>query len=109
MMVSAQMLKDMLPFYTRGRLIVGAAVHQLGSNLGLLVDTHGGNDNFEAVKLFTIQWLKYRNYRSCMNYYYKYKTLSYSDGTHGYGDFNDWENLNFSFFKQFHYVITNEI
>jgi len=34
-----------------------------------------------------------------MNYYYKYKILSYSDGTNGCGDFDDWANLNFSYFK----------
>jgi hypothetical protein len=34
-----------------------------------------------------------------MNYYYKYKIINYSNATHGIGDFDDWENLDFSFFK----------
>lgn len=25
--------------------------------------------------------------------------FSYSDGTHGHGDFNDWDNLDFGFFQ----------
>ncbi len=25
--------------------------------------------------------------------------LDYSDGTQGYGDFDDWDNLDFTFFK----------
>ena len=98
-LVSAQWLQDKFPFYCRQRLIVGATVHQLGSTLGLLADTHGGNDNLGATIPFTIQWLQYRNYKSCMNYYYKYKLFSYSDGSHGWGDYNDWIALDFSFFK----------
>ena len=98
-LISAQWMQDLMPYYIRGRLIVGGAVHQLGSSLGLLADTHGGNDNLVAMIPFTLQWLKYRNYKSCMNYYWKYKLFSYSDGSHGPGDFDDWEYLNLSFFK----------
>ena len=29
--------------------------------------------------------------------------LDYSDGTHGYGDFDDWDNLDFTFFKNTHF------
>ncbi len=99
-LISAQWIKDLFPTYNRPQLIVGAIVHQLGSTLGLLADTYGGNDNLDASVPFTIQWLKYHNYKSCMNYYYKYKLFSYSDGTHGRGDFNDWEHLKLGFFKQ---------
>jgi len=103
-LISAQWLEDLLPTYARDRLIVGALVHQLGSSLGLLVDTHGGNDNLETLKPFSFQWFRYFNYRSCMNYYYKYRLFSYSDGTHGCGDFDDWNHLNFSFFKQSYFT-----
>ena len=34
-----------------------------------------------------------------MNYDYKYKILDYSDGSHGRGDFDDWSNLDYDFFK----------
>jgi hypothetical protein len=80
-------------------LIGGALVHHLGHTLGLTADTFDGIDNIGSSRVFTFQWLKYRNYESCMNYRYKYKSLTFSDGTNGRGDFNDWENLDFSFFK----------
>jgi len=97
--ISAQWLQENYRFLTRGRIIVGAAVHHLGHTLGLTVDTYDGIDNLAASRPFTLEWLKYRNYKSCMNYFYKYKIFSYSEGTHGRGDFNDWDNLDFSFFK----------
>jgi parallel beta-helix repeat protein len=97
--ISAQWLKEIHPLFSTGRLIVGATVHHLGHTLGLKADMHDGIDNIETLRPFTIQWWKYRNYKSCMNYWYKYKIFSYSDGKHGLGDFNDWGNLNFSFFK----------
>jgi len=102
-LISAQWMHEKMPYFTRERLIVGGTAHQLGSSLGLLAEVHGGNDNLEAMKSFTIQWLKYRNYKSCMNYYYKYRIFSYSDGTHGWGDFDDWEHLDFSFFNDSHF------
>ncbi len=37
-----------------------------------------------------------------MNYFHTYKTLSYSDGSHGRGDFDDWSHLEFTFFKNSH-------
>ena len=98
-LISAEMLKQKKPFMNRDRLVMGGAIHHLGHTLGLLADTYGGIDNLGTLMPFCIQWLKYYNYKSCMNYYYKFKTFSYSDGTHGFGDFDDWEHLDFSFFK----------
>jgi hypothetical protein len=97
--ISAKWLKEEIPQFDVGRLIVGAIVHHLGHSLGLLADTYGGIDNTETINPFTLQWWKYKNYKSCLNYYYKYKIFDYSDGTHGWGDFDDWSHLNFSFFK----------
>lgn len=102
--ISGQLLKEQHPFIDIGCLVVGASVHHLGHTMGLLADTHGGIDNIGTIIPFTIQWWKYRNYKSCMNYYYKYKIFSFSDGTHGRGDFNDWENLNFTFFKNSNFI-----
>jgi len=101
--ISAEWLKEELPLQIRGHLIVGATVHHLGHSLGLLADTYGGIDNVGATIPFSVQWWKYHNYKSSMNYAYKYKLLSYSDGTHGFGDFDDWSNLDFSFFKNSHF------
>ncbi len=97
--ISAKWLKDLNPLTSIDNLIGGALVHHLGHTLGLIADKYGGIDNTGSSRIFTIQWLKYRNYESCMNYRYKYKKFSFSDGTNGRGDFNDWDNLDFSFFK----------
>jgi len=102
--ISAKWLKEENPLFDVGRLIVGAIVHHLGHSLGLLADTYGGIDNTGTQIPFTLQWWKYRNYKSCLNYHYKYKIFDYSDGTHGWGDFNDWKHLNFSFFKNSHFT-----
>ena len=97
--ISAEEAKHISRQYSRKMIIVGGILHQLGSTFGLLVETHRGNDNLQASKLGSLEWFTYRNYRSSMNYLYKYRVLSFSDGSRGYGDFNDWDHLNFSFFK----------
>ena len=102
--ISSQWLKDKLPLFGVGRLIVGATVHHLGHTLGLKADIHGGIDNIVTLHPFTIQWWKYRNYKSCMNYWYKYKIFTYSDGKHGFGDFNDWGNIDLNFFKNSNFI-----
>jgi parallel beta-helix repeat protein len=98
-LVSAQQLADQFPWVPRDRIILEASIHHLGHTLGLLADTYGGIDNVGTLYPFSVQWLLYRNYKSCMNYWYKYRTFSYSDGSHGSGDFNDYGHLDFHFFK----------
>jgi parallel beta-helix repeat protein len=98
-LISAELLKQQKPLMDRDRLVMSATIHQLGHTLNLLADTYEGIDNLGTLMPFSLQWLKYLNYKSSMNYYYKFKTFSYSDGTNGYGDFDDWGHLDFSFFK----------
>ena len=98
-LISAETLKQQKPLINRDRLVMSAAIHHLGHTMNLLADTYEGIDNLGTLTPFSLQWLKYHNYKSCMNYYYKFKTFSYSDGTNGYGDFDDWSTLDFSFFK----------
>ena len=88
---------------TRGRLIVGSIIHELGHVLGLLIDDHDGIDNDESYVMMRKSFWKYKNYNSCMNYRYVWHLLDYSDGSHGHGDFNDWNNLDLSFFKNTHF------
>jgi len=97
------MLQNNQPSFSRDQLIIGGSIHELGHTLGLFVDDHGGNDNTVATWPFTLQWWKYQNYKSCMNYRYTYRIIDYSDGTHGKGDFNDWGELDFTFFKNTHF------
>jgi len=102
--IPAQFLAERSPLFSRDTYIIGGSIHELGHTLGLTVDDHGGNDNMVATKPFTLQWWKYRNYRSCMNYLHTYKIIDFSDGSHGRGDFDDWNNFDFSFFKNTHFV-----
>ena len=101
--ISAQWLKDINPLMSRGQLIVGGIFHHIGHTLGLLADMHDGIDNIDSSHPFSLMWWKYRNYKSCMNYRYKYKIFSFSDGNNGQGDFDDWNNLDFGFFKNSHF------
>ena len=105
-LISAQQLSEQYPWMNRSQLILKASIHHLGHTLGLLADLYGGIDNLGTLHPFSMQWLMYHNYKSCMNYWYKYKTFSYSDGTHGPGDFDDYNHLNFSFFKNTFFPLT---
>jgi parallel beta-helix repeat protein len=106
--ISADILKNQYEIsYPRQRFIMGSSIHELGHTLGLTVDDHGGIDNKISTMLFSIQWLKYLNYRSCLNYFYTYLILGFSNGENGPGDFNDWEHLDFSFFKNTHFILSN--
>jgi len=97
-LISSEVIQNRNPFIQRKRLIVGGMIHEFGHTLGLNVDDHGGNDNIVATKAFLI-WLKYIGYRSCMNYWYTYRVIDFSEGKNGPGDFDDWNNFELSFFK----------
>jgi len=85
--------------YPRGRLIVGGIIHELGHTLGLNVDDYGGIDNKVTMMVPTSQWWQYRSYHSCMNYWYTYTIFDFSDGSERGNEFNDWDNMDYSFFK----------
>jgi len=96
--VSVEMIQTSFPDISREQLIAGIIIHELGHTLGLLIDDWGGIDNVGTVQQFTRQWWKYHNYKSCLNYQYVCEILDYSDGTHGKGDYNDWEKIDFNYF-----------
>ena len=87
----------------RGWLITCGSMHETGHTLGLIVDDFGGNDNHAAIKPKYSEFWYYRNYKSIMNYRYTYSILDYSDGDNGKVDYNDWENMEFDFFKNTHF------
>ncbi|MFH1102127.1 MAG: right-handed parallel beta-helix repeat-containing protein [Methanobacteriota archaeon] len=101
--ISAQTLQEKQPSFERDILIVGGAIHELGHTLGIIADDFGGVDNMVTLMFLSRQQIKYLSYQSCMNYFYTYKILGYSDGSRGRNDFDDWGNLDFSFFKQTHF------
>ena len=75
-------------------------MHHLGHTLGLIADKHVGIDNIDTLKPFSYNMFKYLGYISSMNYFYKFKVLRYSEGKNGLNDYNDWENIDFSYFKK---------
>ncbi len=101
-----QMITAKLAFTPRTyRLMAAVSVmHELGHSLGIGPWNVGGNDNFTfaegraAKQEFLDKW---GNYKSVMNYYYIYdkNLIDYSDGTHGPGDFNDWELFDLTHFE----------
>ena len=70
----------------------------LGNPIHCGADLYNGIDNLGTLRPFSAQWLLYHHYKSNMNYWYKYKMFSYSDGSYGPGDFNDYDHINYSFF-----------
>ncbi len=98
-LISAQALQEKLPYISKDRIIIGGIIHHLGHTMNLLADTFDGIDNIMTLKPFSVHWFKYLQYKSCMNYYYKYTVLDYSDGAHGLYDFDDWSHLDLKFFK----------
>jgi len=103
--IAAETLQQSQPRYERQRVIIAVTIHELGHNLGLTVDDHGGNDNMVALWPSTLQWLKYRQYKSCMNYMYTYRYLGFSEGKNGPYDFNDWAHMDLGFFKHTHFRV----
>ncbi|MBC7081214.1 MAG: hypothetical protein H5T44_03090 [Thermoplasmatales archaeon] len=78
-------------------------MHELGHNLGLFEDDFGGIDNESCNAPWLPGYWKYENYKSCLNYRYSFELVDYSDGSHGINDFNDWEKIDLTFFKNSYY------
>lgn len=99
--IGAQFLADNIQLYSRGWLAMAASMHELGHTFGLIATKYIGIDNLVTSKPLNKEYWIYRQYRSLMNYRYTYSWsfMDFSDGSHGRGDFDDWGNLDFSFFK----------
>lgn len=102
-LIASEMQKEKHKLLSRQRLIAGGSIHELGHTMGLTVDDHDGIDNRGATVIPSLEFMKYKNYKSCLNYLYTYIIIDYSDGTHGRNDFDDWSNLDFYFFKNTHF------
>lgn len=100
-----QILNEKYPLQSTQDLIIHGVLYELGHTLKLLADTHGEIDNKEASKIFTRQFWKYKNYKSCMNYLYTFLILDYSDGSIRRNDFDDWSNIDLGFFKNTNYEL----
>lgn len=99
--------EEEIPQVFRSHVLATVFMHELGHTLGLFHDVYPAIDNESSIIPFAIPLLrgqiKYRNYRSCMNYQFAWQILDYSDGRHGRGDFDDWDNIDLSFFQNSHW------
>jgi hypothetical protein len=80
-----------------------AYMHECGHTLGIYNGNTPGCDDQNGKYPWQRNWWKWRPYKSCMNYGYMYKIVDYSDGSRGRNDFDDWQHLDFSFFKNSHF------
>ena len=90
--------KERLPKRWARYVTATGFLHELGHTLGLFYYKFEGVDNSTCEYMLPEVW-KYRNYRSCMNYEYVWYLLDYSNGRHGKNDYDDWENIDLTFFK----------
>ena len=77
-----------------------AMMHEMGHNFGIRFGEPIGCDNWFAKYPWQISFWFIRNYKSIMNYQYTYRILDYSDGSHGWNDYNDWGNIDLSYFEK---------
>lgn len=76
----------------RAIIYAGVMMHETGHVLGIYRGNSPGCDNSKEV-------FKYLNYKSCMNYFYTYFVVDYSDGSHGVNDFDDWDRIDLTRFQ----------
>ncbi|MBN2599443.1 MAG: hypothetical protein JXA75_02795 [Candidatus Thermoplasmatota archaeon] len=82
------------------KILACVMMHETGHTFGIDFLFPLGCDNIRTSRPHTFAYWLFRNYKSCMNYRYTYSLLDYSDGSHGGFDYDDWENLDFSFFEK---------
>ncbi len=87
--------------YDHQRAVSYASVmmHETGHTLGIFSGNVAGCDGYYST-FPRRDWWKWIRYRSCMNYQYCYALVDYSDGSHGKNDFDDWGNIDLTFFQR---------
>ena len=73
-------------------------LHETCHTMGIDLLFPLGCDNKRTMYPWRISYWIFQNYKSVMNYRYVWEILDYSDGSHGKGDYNDWDNLDLTFF-----------
>lgn len=76
-----------------------AMMHEMGHNFGIRFGEPFGCDNWIGKYPWQISFWLIRNYKSMMNYQYTYRIFDYSDGTHRWGDYDDWANIDLTYFE----------
>lgn len=92
--------KSKLPFKTTDYIVASLIVHEMGHNFGIRFGEPFGCDNRMTRSPFRLGWYIWRNYKSIMSYRYTYSILDYSDGSHGKRDYDDWGNIDLTYFEK---------
>ncbi len=100
--ISAQDMHKWSIKLLKPRDVVFASVlmHETGHTLGIDFMFPIGCDMKRTVHPRNLAFWIFRNYKTCMNYRYVYSIIDYSDGSHGLFDYDEWSNLDFSFFEE---------
>lgn len=97
-MTGHELISDKL-WSERDVVYASAYMHELGHTLGL--QWLGGHDRSQMFP-YQLGWWLWRNYKSIMNYGYMYGYMNapvdFSDGSHGWNDFDDWSNIDYAYF-----------
>ena len=100
---SSQMEKNthklLLRTKTLEYLYASAIMHETGHNFGIRFGEPFGCDCWIGKYPWQICFWFIRNYKSIMNYQYTYSIFDYSDGSHGRGDYDDWANIDLTYFE----------
>lgn len=91
--------KSKLPFLNHDVVYASAYMHECGHTLALMGGSPPGCDDSTAAYPWQHNWWVFASYVSIMNYHYMYQMVDYSDGHRGKNDYNDWANLDFTFFN----------
>jgi hypothetical protein len=90
--------------FKRARIYAGAMMHEFGHTLGIFGSNTPGCDDQDGKYPYQLDYWRWRNYKSVMNYRYVYGGLDnkvdYSDGAHGRNDFDDWARIDLQFFQR---------
>ena len=85
--------------YPRDFVYASYILHESGHSFGIDIFNPMGCDNIYTQYPWMPDYWIYENYKSIMNYRYFPELHDYSDGTHGENDYDDWSNLDFTWFE----------
>lgn len=85
--------RDMAKAY----VYAGVIMHETGHTLNIRAP---GVDVSKSYWPWQIKYWQFAAYKSCMNYRYIYRgVIDYSDGSRGGNDYDDWSNINLTYFN----------
>ncbi|MFO7677008.1 MAG: hypothetical protein R6V50_01295 [Thermoplasmatota archaeon] len=91
--------KSRRPWIKRDVAYASAYMHELGHTLAIFNSNTPGCDDQNSKFPWQRNYWIWGRYKSIMNYRYMYYMVDYSDGSRGKNDFNDWCNIDLTFFN----------